>query len=379
MPESPSEWDAIVVGAGIAGASAAYHFSEIGRVLVLEKESQPGYHTTGRSAAFFTETYGNPVVRALTVGSRAFFGSPPSGFSDVPLWRPRPFLYVGRNGQEDSIDRLHSTCRVLAKHVGLADEAEARRRFPPLRAGYMAAAMTDDGAMELDVNAIHQGFLRGLKTRGGSVVCDAEVTGLGRGEGVWIADTTAGRFAAPVIVNAAGAWGDALAALAGADPADLKPLRRTIIVFDSQSPSEESWNMLVDADEAFYVRPESGGLLASPCDETPSEPCDAQPEEIDVARAADQVEQATDRQVQSIRRKWAGLRTFAPDRSPVAGFDPRLEGFFWLVGQGGFGIMTSPALGRTAAALIAGRGLPPDLRTLGLLEADIAPGRSSGA
>ncbi|GAB6054379.1 FAD-dependent oxidoreductase [Magnetospira thiophila] len=375
MTEPDQNWDVIIVGAGIAGASLGHALAAHRRILLLERESHPGYHTTGRSAAFFTETYGNRVVRALSRASRAFFDGPPADFSDVPLWRPRPAVQAGREDQRDLVEALFETSRDLTDSLSLIDAPEIERRFPPLRKGYAVRAVLDSAAMELDVHAIHQGYLRSLRRQGGQLLCDAEVRSLTRQEGHWCIDIPGRTLRAPILVNAAGAWGDHLATLADAPPSNLTPLRRTIVVYDRPEPAPDSWNLYLDVSEAFYLKPESGGILCSPCDETPSPPCDAQPEELDVALAVARAEQATGTPITHIRRKWAGLRTFAPDRTPVVGYDPNRAGFFWLVGQGGFGIMTSPALGRAAAALLCAQPIPQDLQDLGVRAADLAPGR----
>ncbi|WP_252508626.1 FAD-binding oxidoreductase [Magnetospira sp. QH-2] len=375
MMKQNQQWDVVVVGAGIAGASLGHALAPSHRILVLERESQPGYHTTGRSAAFFTETYGNRVVRALNRASRSFFDNPPEGFSDIPLWRPRPVLQAGRADQRDKVDTLFQDTHGLSPELTLVDSNEIARQFPPIKPGYAERAVLDPIAMELDVHAIHQGYLRSLKRHGGEVICDANVTQATWEKGIWTIKSSAGTFEAPILVNAAGAWGDTLATLAGAAPSGLTPLRRTIVVYDRTPPSDDRWALYIDIEESFYIKPESGGILASPCDETPSPPCDAQPEELDVARAVARAEEATGVPVSRIRRKWAGLRTFAPDRSPVVGFDPDQKGFFWLAGQGGFGIMTSPALGKAAAALLRGAPLPDDIAALGVTAADLAPGR----
>ncbi|MBW7852351.1 MAG: FAD-binding oxidoreductase [Rhodospirillales bacterium] len=372
-----ADFDVVVIGAGIAGASAAYELAATRRVLVVERESQPGYHATGRSAAVFAESYGNPIIRAITAASRAFYEAPPSGFADAPLWRPRGALIIGRADQRPALERLHAEVSALVAGARLVDAAEALRLVPILKPDYVAGGMLDPAAMELDVNAIHQGYLRGLRRRGGAVVLDAEVLGIERSGGLWRVTTRAGAFAAPVVVNATGAWADAVAEMAGARPLGLRPLRRTAVVFDPPfGVAVDGWPMVIDADEEFYFKPDAGRLLASPADETPSAPCDAQPDEIDVATALARFEEATGVEVRRIGHKWAGLRTFMPDRSPAVGFDPAVEGFFWLAGQGGYGIQTAPALARIAAALLRGEALPPDVAALGVTAADLAPRRA---
>lgn len=369
-------FDAIVIGAGMAGASAAYNLAEAGRVVVLERESQPGYHTTGRSAAIFTETYGNATIRGLTIGGRGFFMSPPAGFTQTPLLRPRGVLFIGRADQAETLARAAEEGRRLVPSVHAISAVDACGLVPVLRADYVAGALLEPDAMDIDVDALHQGFLRGLRARGGEIVTDAAVTALGRAGDDWRVESSAGDFAAPVVVNAAGAWCDVVAGLAGIAPVGLVPKRRTAILFDP--PAEmaiEDWPMVIDADEEFYFKPDAGKLMGSPADETPSPPCDAQPEELDIAIAVDRIQSAADLDIRRIDHRWAGLRSFVADKTLVAGFEPAALGFFWLAGQGGYGIQTAPAMGRIVAALIAGGGIPSDLADLGVGEAALSPAR----
>ncbi|WP_247896449.1 NAD(P)/FAD-dependent oxidoreductase [Azospirillum argentinense] len=378
--------DFLIVGGGMAGASAAYELAAQGSVAVLERESQPGYHSTGRSAALYTQTYGHPVVRALTVASWDFYTNPPDGFSEHPLLTPRGVLLIGRADQTAALDRDFAEGRRLTPTVERLDRAQTLARAPFLKADYVDGAVWEPAAMDMDVHAIHSGYLRGLKARGGRLVTDAGVTALERRDGLWIATTPAGDFAAPVLVNAAGAWADVLAGMAGVRPVGLVPKRRTAITFDPvfadpvlADPADGAgladWPMTIDGDEQFYMKPESGRLLLSPADETPVEPCDVQPEELDIAVAIDRMEQAVRFSVRRITHKWAGLRSFVADKVMVVGYDESAEGFFWLAGQGGYGIQTAPAMGRTAAALATGRGLPPEVAALGVRTEDLAPAR----
>jgi D-arginine dehydrogenase len=370
--------DFAVIGAGIAGASAAWALQAHGRVLLIEREPLPGYHTTGRSAAFLVESYGNRVVRTLTRAGRGFFERPPEGFASHPLVEPRPVLLIGREDQQESLAETLRAGTETGAALEALDAAAARALCPVLREAYVARAVSEPGAMSIDVAGLLEGFLRGLRARGGEVVTRADVTRLERAGDGWEIDAGGSRYRAGVVVNAAGAWCDVIAACAGAGKIGLQPLRRTAVVFDAPPGSDpRSWPCVIDADEQFYFKPEGGRILASPCDETPSEPCDTIPEDYDVALAADRVERATTIQVKHIRRRWAGLRSFAPDRGPVIGMDPEREGFFWLAGQGGFGIMTSPAASRCAASLITSGKLPPDVAALGLTPDDLSPARPS--
>ena len=374
--------DFLVVGAGIAGASAAYELAAQGRVLVLERESQPGYHSTGRSAALYTQTYGPAPIRALTVASWDFYTNPPAGFAEHDLLTPRGVLIIGRDDEIDRLDAEYEQGRRLTPSIERYDREQVLARAPFLRPDYVAGGVWEPDARDIDVHALHQGYLRGLKTRGGRVETDAEVRALTRQDGLWVAETSAGSFAAPVVVNAAGAWADELAKLAGVATVGLVPKRRTAITFDPvfEDPADkaglEGWPMVSDVAETFYVKPDAGRLLASPADQTPVEPCDVQPEDIDVAITVDRLEQASRFSVRRLAHRWAGLRSFVADKVPVVGFAPDAEGFFWLAGQGGYGIQTAPAMGRVAAGLATGRGLPEDVRALGVTESDLSPART---
>ena len=367
-------FDVLVIGGGMGGASAGYELSRDGRVAVLEKEDHLAVHSTGRSAAILMETYGNAAIRALTRASRAFLEAPPAGFTEEPLQTPRGTLVVGEPGDVAGLkDRL---AEIEGRVPGVAwlEGDELSRLVPCLLPGRWAGALHEPGAVDLDVNELLQGFVRGLRARGGAVRTGAEVLGLAREGGLWTVTTAAGTFQAPLLVNAAGAWADAVGRLAGARPIGLVPMRRTAITFDAAlDPSP--WPFVIDAQETFYFKPESRRLLVSPCDETPVEPCNAAPDDYDVAVAVDLLQRATTLEVRHIASRWAGLRSFVADRTPVVGPDPEVEGLVWLAAQGGYGIQTAPALARLCRALTLGQGVPADLAALGLEEAAIRPGR----
>jgi D-arginine dehydrogenase len=369
-------WDVVVVGAGIAGASVAATLAEHVSVLVLEKEAHPGYHATGRSAALFSEIYGGAPVRALSRASRDFLCSPPGGFSDVPLVHDRGSLFIARRDQLAALEAFVAAPDV-APMVRRVAAIEANSFVPILRAGYVAGAAYEEAARDLDVHAIHQAYLRALRARGGAIRCDAEVRGIDRvADGFTLTMEHGEIVRAGVLVNAAGAWADDLAALAGVERIGLSPRRRTALTVDIPSePPMARAPMTIDIDEAFYFKPDAGRLLLSPADETPSPPLDAKPDDLDVAMAVDRVERATTLQVRRIVSKWAGLRTFAPDRAPVVGYDERVPGFFWLAGQGGYGIQTAPAMARLAAALVRRLDAPDDVVQAGLSVADVSPRR----
>ena len=367
--------DIVVIGAGIAGASAAAALAQSRRVIVLEREAFPGMHSTGRSAALFSEIYGSAPIRALSRASRDFLYSPPAGFVEGQVVRQRGALHIASAAQLAALDAFCALPDV-GPAVQRLTGAQARGLCSILKPDYVAAAALEAGSADVDVNLLHQGWLRQLKARGGEVIVDAEVTSLTRSGQGWRVETPAITVEALVVINAAGAWADVIARLAGVKTVGLQPNRRTALIVDAPAESPvDRWPMVIDVDEQFYFRPDAGALLLSPGDETPSEPCDAQPEELDVAIAIDRVQQATTLEVRRIRRSWAGLRSFVADRSPVVGYAPDAPGFFWLAGQGGYGIQTAPAMGRLASALVKGEPVPADLAAFGVDANDLRPDR----
>jgi D-arginine dehydrogenase len=345
--------DIVVIGAGIAGATAAAHLSAHRRVVLIEAEQSAGYHTTGRSAALWIQNYGPRDVRELSRLSRAFFENPPPGFATVPLMRQRTVLMVATQGQLPHLDEA------IRDGIGLrrVTAAEATRLLPAIRPGAIAAGAVEDDAFDMDVSAIHQGFLRQLRENGGVLALRHRAGGIERRGFQWQVTTTTGEIVrAPVIVNASGAWGDEVAVLAGVAPLGLMPKRRTAALIEPAPYDPEHWPMVCDIEEQWYARPEARTrLMVSPADETPSYPHDVQPEEIDVALGIDRMQQVLDIEVRRVEHKWAGLRTFTPDGSLAFGWDARVENFFWSVGQGGYGIQTSPAAGQLVADLVLGR------------------------
>jgi D-arginine dehydrogenase len=369
--------DFLIIGSGIAGASAAYELSKTARVLVAEREDAHGVHTTGRSAALYSAAYGNAVIRALTLASRGFYDAPPAGFADYPLLTPRGCLYIATEGQGEALSAVETAAVTSGVRMQRVDAARARALCPILRDDYVTEGVFEPDAMDIDVQALHQGFLKGVKAHGGEARLDAEVVGLTRDGGGWIASLKDGtQVAAGAVINAAGAWADAVAALAGVAPVGLEPKRRTALILEApEGTTPGPWPAVIDADEQFYFKPEAGRILASPADETPSEPCDAQPDEWDIAVCVDRIQQAADLPVRRVLRSWAGLRSFVADRSPVIGFDDAAPGFFWLAGQGGYGVQTAPAAGRLAAALALGQAVPADIAALGAAAEMLSPRR----
>jgi D-arginine dehydrogenase len=364
----------VIVGSGMAGAGAAYELSDRASVLVLERESAHGYHTTGRSAALFIETYGNAVIRGLTRASRAFFEAPPEGFCTYPLLTPRGCLTIGRADQAEAMARAlaeaHGIMEPLSREAVLA-------LVPSLRPEYVASGLLEPAAMDADVEALHQGFLRGARQRGAQIRLDQEVRAIARdAEGFVVTCADGWVCEAKVLVNAAGAWADDIAKMAGVAPVGLQPMRRTAVIVDAPPGVDaREWPAVIDVDEQFYFKPDAGRLLASPADETLSDPCDAWADDMDVAICIDRMQAAADIPVQRIVRSWAGLRSFVADRSPVIGFDDKVPGFFWLAGQGGYGVQTAPAAARTAAALALGEPLPADVAANDVTAAALSPTR----
>jgi D-arginine dehydrogenase len=375
MAQMAAHFDVIVLGAGMAGASVAAELAPQRRVLLLELEDQPGRHTTGRSAAMFFESYGNATVRGLTRASRAFLEQPPEGFADVPLMSPRAALFVA--GPE-AAPRLEDMLGSFQEGTGLKPlpREEALRQVPILRPEAVAAAALDDSGRDMEVAAILQGYLRLLRRAGAQVVLGAGEVALHRQAGQWTVDSRAGRFQAPVIVNATGAWADVVARQAGARPVGLQPMRRTAMTIPAPEGHDmRHWPMVIDVDETVYFKPDAGQFLLSPANEDPMDPCDVAPEEMDIALAVDRFEALTTHPVRRIAHRWAGLRSFVADRAPVAGWDPQAEGFFWLAGQGGYGIQMAPALARAAAALVLGQALPADIAAQGVTADALSPRR----
>jgi D-arginine dehydrogenase len=368
--------DFLILGGGMAGASAGYFLADHGSVTLLEKEEQPGYHSTGRSAALFTENYGSPTIRALSVGTRPFLESPPAGFTEHPLLTPRGVLLLAPKGQEEAFAAALADGRMTAPELREVGHDEVAELCPVIRREAFAHAMYEPTAKDMDVHAIHQGFLKGLRAKGGKIVTSAEPRGLAYRDGAWQAATAAGDFTGRVLVNAGGAWADQIAAMAGVRQVGLVPKRRTAFTFDPPAGLDISrWPLTGDTLDSYYFKPEGGRVFASPADETPMPPCDIQPDEIDIATAAARVEEATNLAIRRIVRKWAGLRSFVADKTPVVGFEPGVPGFFWLAGQGGYGIQTSAAMGRVAASLATSGAIPADLARVGVRKESLAPER----
>jgi D-arginine dehydrogenase len=362
-------FDIIVIGAGIAGASIAAHLAEHKTVAVLEMEDRAGYHTTGRSAASYEPNYGPPPMLAFTRASADFFINPPSGFSDGPLLVPRASLFIEAQGQKEF------TTKLLALGSGLEEisEAEAFKHFSILRPSYAKRIFLDPQTGDLDVDLLHRGYLKLMKSRGGELVCNAEVKSITRRNSLWHVVTPTGEFIGETIVNAAGAWGDVVAKLAGVASIGLIPKRRSIGVIPVDGiVGAADFPMVTDVAETWYAKPQSGKMIVSSADATPVDPHDAYADDMAIAEGIERLMNATTLEVERLDHSWGGLRTFTPDGSPAVGFDPHADGFFWLVGQGGYGIQSAPALSRTAAAMVLGIFVPADVLAAGLKMEDIS-------
>jgi len=365
--------DFLIIGGGIAGLSAAARLARHGRVTVVEAEAALGVHSSGRSATFSHFGIGNSLIRALTARSRDFFIR-----CDPPLARRATSLLIATEEMQPHLAETERQMALLAPRLRRCGPEDMQRLFPPLRVGTGAAVegVADPDGLRLDSDAMLQLFARMVRDQGGTVAMGRRINRIERNGGLWrVNSEDHGTWQAPILVNAAGAWADRIAIMSGVEPVGLTPLRRTIIVVDGPPDADvRSWAFVKSAADHFYILPESGRLMASPVDEIPTDPCDAQPEEYDIALAAARVEQYTWLPVHRIAHRWAGLRTFAPDRDPVVGFDPEAEGFFWLAGQGGAGLQTAPALAEVVEALAREREIPADLAEM-VSEASLSPSR----
>ena len=341
-------FDFAVIGAGMAGASLAAGLAPHARVVMLEAEERPGYHSTGRSAAFWTESYGGPGVVPLTVHSGPFL-------AERGLLRQRGALTLGRADEAAAVRAFAAEYAALGVRVELLDRAALLQRVPGLREDWVLGAFEPD-CSDIDVAALHQHWLAEARRGGVELRCRTRLMRAERGQGAWSLQTESGEtLRARVLINAAGGWADSVAGLAGLPGIGVQPYRRTVAQLQLAAPPPEDLPLTLGIDGSFYFKPEAGKLWLSPHDETPTPPCDAAPEELDVATAIDRFERVVDWRIVRIEHKWAGLRSFAPDRLPVYGFDPLAAGFFWFAGQGGFGIQTAPAAADLALRLLLGQ------------------------
>jgi len=359
----------IVIGGGVAGLTAARALQDWASVTVVERERQLGYHASGRSAALFSESYGNASVRALSRASREALEA--GGCFE----HRRGALHVGGADDGEAIDRFAAEAQALLPTVRRLSAAEVSALVPAIAPDMTCGGVYEPDAMDIDTGKVVQDSAAAFRAAGGAIRTGEEVLRIERqGEGLRV-ETKAGSHEADTVVDAAGAWADVIAERAGLAGLGLAPKRRTAFVFDAPGYDVRGWPLVVDIHERFYFKPDAGRLIGSLADETDSTPCDAWPEDIDVATAVDRIERATKLTIGRPQSPWAGLRTFAPDRTPVAGADPRLPGFFWLAGQGGYGFQVSFALARLSSALLRDGAVPDDLAALGISRAALAPDR----
>lgn len=404
---SPQQTDILIIGAGIAGASTAYFAAPQARVVLLERESQPGYHSTGRSAALFSETYGSDPVRILSRASRPFLSAPPVGFADAPILTPRGALMLAAPGQEALLHEELEAMQRITPSVRELSAQDVLAQVPVLRPEGVIGGILEPEACDIDVHSLHQGFLRGARQHGASVVCNAPVTRIERqasahatrierqtfahvheprhngqgepdAEAGWLVHTPAGVWQARVIVNAAGAWADDIAALAGIKPIGLQPKRRSAMTFSPPEGTDpRAWPMVIALDESWYIKPDAGVLLGSPANADPVDPQDVQAEEFDIALAIHNIQEATTMSIRRPIRVWAGLRSFVADGSLVGGARSSEPGFIWNAAQGGYGIQTCAAMGEACAALARGVPIPDHLQALGVTAELLSPERPS--
>lgn len=373
-------FDVIIIGAGVVGASLAWRLAPSCRVVVVETEDQPGYHSTGRSATHYTDVIGGGFVQALSAATRPFLEDPPPGFTDVSLIRRRPVLLLFGTETRDAVFTRHGLNHVIGHQLFELDREECLRRCPVLKPEKIETGLWEPAAGDIDVHAIHGAYLRAARASGATMLLNAPVSGMERRSGVWHVSVPGRTLEAPIVANCAGAWGDVVGRMAGAAPVGLVPMRRTAFTFRGPDNMDHGdWPLVADDGESFYFKPEAGLILGSLADEQPSEPCDAAPEELDLALAAHRIMEWTTLDIRRMESRWAGLRSFVPDRLPVTGFDPACEGFFWNVGQGGAGIQTSTGLSAYAASVILNDSLPQDLVDAGLDTGTLSPSRLGGA
>lgn len=370
-------YDTLIIGAGIAGASLGYRLAGQQRVLLIEREAQPGYHSTGRSAAMFMEAYGTAQIQALTRASRAFYEAPPEGFCEHPLLEPRGCLYVASVEQRELLEQTHAQNLANGTEVSLLDRDAALALVPSLRGETLAGAVLESGAMDLDVHALHQGFLRGYRAAGGELRCNAELIQAVYLDNLWQVELAGGsRLQARQLVNAAGAWADCVAEQCGVGRIGLQPCRRSAFTFPGPADQDfAGWPAVIGVDESFYFKPDAGQLLGSPANADPVEPQDAAPEELDVALGIYNIESMTTLTIRRPSHTWAGLRSFVADGDLVVGFDAHAPAFFWLAAQGGYGIQSAAGASRLAADLLLGQPLCSSLVSQGVAPERLSPAR----
>jgi D-arginine dehydrogenase len=361
--------DFVVIGGGIAGVSAAAYLAPHGSVTLLEMERNLAHHTTGRSAAMYVASYGGQGSRPLGVASKPFFDKPPPDSADSPLLSPRGLVWVADHARTELLDQ-----KAAATGARPIDASEVLRLVPLMSRDWVGAGLHEPRALDIDVAGVHQAFVRIARRHDADLRTSTPVTGLARPDGRWRVSTPERDIQCSAVINASGAWGDLIAGLAGIEPIGLEPLRRTAFMVPGDV-AYSTWPFVADIEERFYFRPDGAQLLCSLSEETPSPPTDPRPEMSDIALAIERINEATTLGIRSVNSQWTGLRTFAPDREMVIGEDPDAPGFFWLVGQGGTGIQTSPACGALIASLVTGTTPPPELDAAGVDACRYSPAR----
>ena len=372
-------YDFIIIGAGIAGASIAAALAPEARICVIEAEAQAGYHATGRSAAMYVPAYGPAAIRMLTRASSSFFHEPPEGFAQSPLLSKRDILLIATKEQEAQLSQFQAEMEEAQQLIPVASD-ELLNHQPLLRKGYATKALIDPTGSDIDVNSLHRGFLKQMKLHGGTMMTNAQAHSLERKDGLWHVRLKEKVIYAANLINAAGAWAEEIGQMAGAEMIGLVPKRRSAVLIAPPATIDlSSMPMTIDIDEAFYLKPEAGQILISPANEDPMPPCDVQADEMDIALCIDRIERAFDLTIRRFDAKWAGLRSFVADKEPVVGYSDKIDGFFWLAGQGGYGIQSSPALGQFAAALALGNAIPQPIAATGLTSQMLHPARLSAS
>jgi len=369
--------DYLIIGAGIAGASAAYELAKEANVILIEKETQLAYHSTGRSAAIYMQAYGNKTVRGLTRNSYEFYTNPPKGFSDKPLLRERGAIFLATKEQKILAEQHYKEMKNEVNNLELLEGEALRSLVPVINTDIYTSGIFEKDAMDIDTHAVHQGYINGFKGNGGTLITNCNVNSISRHNNIWCVDTTQGKIVAPMIINAAGAWADQIASLAGVRTINLEPKKRSVFYLSIDEYNTNKWPYVGDLSESFYFKPDSGKLFVSPCDEIPITPCDAKPSDLDIAIAVNNLEAVTNIEVKKVGHTLAGLRSFVADRTPVVGEDADVPGFFWLVGQGGYGFQTAPAIANCCRMLLTRNCFPESLKNLGVVEEALSPNRNS--
>lgn len=384
MHRKRHDYDVAIIGAGIVGASIAYQLSPHLSVCLLEAENQAGYHSTGRSAALYMDSYGPPVVRQLTRASLSFFERSPEGFAPQALISPRAAMMIASPEQVPALDAHEAMVRSTGAPIRRLNIEAARAIVPVLRPAVVASASIESRAFDIDVHALHQGFLKGAAQHAAAIHLGHRLTRLSLSSGSMLAkpwelgfeQEALPRIRASMIVNAAGAWGDHVAALAGIAPMGLVPKRRSVFTFAQPAiAGVADWPMVIGIEEDFYFKPDAGQMLGSPANADPVQAHDVVAEELDIATAIHRIQTVADVVIRRPIRTWAGLRSFVEDGSFVGGFDQHYPGFFWAIGQGGYGIQSAPAVGALYASKILGRPVPTFIENQGLKLDDLSPQR----